>query len=546
MAENKPNIAYTNEIIREMSGLKDLSFGGIPESAEMNEGERLLSRMASLHFLLVYVATGRNVEVHLQHCGYKKEKLNAAWWKHFDHIRKNAAGRYSKNARYYIAAMRFILQPGDDELMQTGDVAAAARYELVTQCALLMSALHPEADHPFFKAAIDDMPRYIREKKHPVFTESPELTPEEWEQIKEICNGVLEVYEKDTIRSSAEIVAQYVAMKYLPHEEAAAADPLPLLRSIAPTKHIIPNNKITNALSAGHIGFSENLEDFFPVRVSKESAKTPVISNIMVAYDGDKVQLSSRRPFTEYDRNVYNAVVSLYVHGDQQHVMTPAMIYRAMTGLPEASNPSPQQIGAVTKSIDKMRFIRVRIDCTEELKHRRAQLNGVPIVNGMVDTYLLNADGAQVTAGGHTIEAYRINRPPVLYEYSRATKQVLTVPSDLLAIKEADDKGVYNSLISNNESRIQIKGYLIRRIEGMKGKNGLDNNIISLLSYDKGEKHHPGLYEIAGKPEPNKKEALAIRSYVTAALNFWKAEKYIKDFEFLKKDKSITSIKITV
>lgn len=546
MAENKPNIAYTNEIIREMSGLEEMSFSGMPDSISMNEAERILSRMAVQNFLLSYVVTGSCLENYLKQYGYKHSHLNSAWWKQFDYIRKTAASRYSKNARYFIASMRFIGQPEDNDLLQTGDPNATARYNLIFQCAYLMSALHPDSDHAFFAAAIKDMPRYVREKKQPTFTESPELTPEEWEQIEEICKGALEIYEKDTSRDAAEIVAQYVAMKYLPHEEAAAADPLPLLRSIAPTKHIIPNNKITNALSAGHIGFSENLEDFFPVRVSKESAKTPVISNIMVAYDGDKVQLSSRRPFTEYDRNVYNAVVSLYVHGDQQHVMTPAMIYRAMTGLPEASNPSPQQIGAVTKSIDKMRFIRVRIDCTEELKHRRAQLNGVPIVNGMVDTYLLNADGAQVTAGGHTIEAYRINRPPVLYEYSRATKQVLTVPSDLLAIKEADDKGVYNSLISNNESRIQIKGYLLRRIEGMKGKNGLDNDVISLLSYDKGEKHHPGLYEIAGKPEPNKKEALAIRSYVTAVLNFWKAEKYIKDFEFLKKDKSITSIRITV
>lgn len=544
MSENKTNVAYTNEIIREISGIEELRFSGMPDSISMNKAERLLSRMAAQTFLLSYVVTGRCLEAHLQQYGYKRSHLNSSWWKQFDYIRKTAASKYSKNARYFTAAMNFIAQTEDSSLLQAGDPNAIARYNLTFQCASLISALYPDSDHAFFAAAIKDMPRYVHEKKHPDFKPSPELTPEEWETVKNVCEGVLKIYEQDPSKDAAEIVAQYVAIEYLPHEEETAVDPLPILRSIAPIKHVIPNNKITNALSAGHIGFSENLEDFFPVRVSKESAKTPVISNIMVAYDGDKVQLSSRRPFTEYDRNVYNAVVSLYVHGDPQHVMTPAMIYRAMTGLPEASNPSPQQIGAVTKSIDKMRFIRVRIDCTEELKHRRAQLNGVPIVNGMVDTYLLNADGAQVTAGGHTIEAYRINRPPVLYEYSRATKQVLTVPSDLLAIKEADDKGVYNSLISNNESRIQIKGYLLRRIEGMKGKNGLDNDVISLLSYDRGEKHHPGLYEIAGKPEPSTKEATHIRNYVSSVLNFWKAERYIKGFDYVRTGKAITGVRI--
>ena len=46
MSEKKMNIAYTNEIIREMSGLKDLRFGGIPNSAPMDEGERLLLAQA--------------------------------------------------------------------------------------------------------------------------------------------------------------------------------------------------------------------------------------------------------------------------------------------------------------------------------------------------------------------------------------------------------------------------------------------------------------------------------------------------------------------
>lgn len=544
MPEKKIVVPFPNEILQEMSGI-ELGIDGIPDKREMNESERLLFRMEAMRFLLSYTANGKHAEDYLQQSNEKKDKLPPSWWEQFHRISETAASQYSKHTRYFVASNQFIGQENDEVLVNTGDPNAIRRFNLSSLCALLMSALHPEADHPFFKSSVGDMPEYITKGEYPVFTPSPELTDEEWKQVEQICKGALEIYRQDVNRDETEIITYYVINAYGNDIVANDAN-IPRLNSITPHKHIIPNNKITNELSAGRITFSDNIEDFFNIRVSKENAKNPIISTIMVAYDGDNVQISGRRPFTEYDRNVYNAVVSLYVNGDPQHVMTPAMIYRAMTGLSEASNPSPQQIGAVTKSLDKMRFTRVRIDCTEELKMRRAQLNSVPIVNGMVDTYLLNADGAQVTAGGRVVEAYRVNQPPVLYEYSRATKQVLTVPSDLLAIKEADNKGVYNNFISNNESRIQVKGYLLRRIEGMKGKNALNNNIISLQSYEKNGKHHPGLYEIAGKPTPTTKESTNIRSYISSVLNFWKAEKYIKDFKFCKTGKSITGVKVTV
>lgn len=546
MPKEKTTIMITNQLVHEMTGLNDLSFV-MPDHAEMNEAELLLARMMTFTSMLRYAVSGQCLDNHLRLNGLKPSYLNAQWHRQYKYIRNRAVSDYAKTARYFIAASRYILNPGDDDLLKAGDANALARFNLVSQCSYLMSALHPEADHAFFKSIIGDMPDYVRKKEQPRFTRAPELTPGEFAEVEDICAAVLPIFEKDPTRAAGDIIAQYIAKRYLeinPVEEELPS--IPQLHSITPTQHIIPNNKITNALSAGHISFSEHLEDFFPVRVSKNKAKKEVISSIMVAYEGENVQITGRRPFTEYDRNVYNAVVSLYAQGDPQHVMSPAMIYRAMTGLPEASNPSPQQIGAVSRSIDKMRFTRVRIDCTEELKQRKAQLNGVPIVNGKVDTYLLNADGAQVSAGGHTIEAYRINQPPVLYEYSRAVNQVLTVPADLLAIKEVDKKGVYNSFVPNTESRIQVKGYLLRRIEGMKGKNALNSNIISLTSYDKDGKHHQGIYEIYGKPEPSTKDATIIRSFISDVLDFWIAEKYIKGYSFMKEGKKFVGVKIDI
>ena len=122
----------------------------------------------------------------------------------------------------------------------------------------------------------------------------------------------------------------------------------------------------------------------------------------------------------------------------------------------------------------------------------------------------------------------------------------MTVPADLLAIKEVDKKGVYNSFVPNTESRIQVKGYLLRRIEGMKGKNALNSNIISLTSYDKDGKHHQGIYEIYGKPEPSTKDATIIRSFISDVLDFWIAEKYIKGYSFMKEGKKFVGVKIDI
>lgn len=325
------------------------------------------------------------------------------------------------------------------------------------------------------------------------------------------------------------------------HNKAEMLDVLPMLQSVIPQQHLIPNNKLTNALSADIIGAGR-----VAINVSKPKAKQPVDIICNLNYEGEKVKLTGRQSFTEYDRNVYNAVTSLFVFGDQSHIVTPAMVYRAMTGMNETENPSPQQIGAVTRSLDKIRFIRAVVDCTEEFKQRRIALNEEYVTNGVIDTYLLNASAVQIQAGGRSVRAYKIEKTPVLYAYSSALKQVYTVPAALLDVKTVDSKTgkATANRICNTESRIQVKGYLLRRIEGMKGKNALKNDVISLQSYDRGGKHHAGLYEIAGDSAPSRKDAKRIRDYAEDVLKFWRAEKYICGYCFTKSGQQTTGIKI--
>lgn len=311
------------------------------------------------------------------------------------------------------------------------------------------------------------------------------------------------------------------------------------LKTVPPDKFVMPNNKLANRITSG---FSK-----LELNVACRGAKKPISVICDLMYEGDNVHLSGRQPFTEYDRNVYNAVSSLYVYGDPSHVVTPATVYRAMTGLTDTEKLTAGQLAAVTRSLDKMRFIRARIDCTAELQARRITPNSKQINGGEIDTYLLAAEAIIVQAGGQTVKGYHIIKTPILYEYAAAVGQVLTIDKSTLDVKGIDSSGrITTRSLPNTEARILLKGYLIRRIEGMKGKNGLKNPVIALYDYEKDGETHQGLYSIAGKADAARKEMQRIRDDVEKMLAYWKATGYIVDYETQTKGKKITGYKITV
>ena len=306
-------------------------------------------------------------------------------------------------------------------------------------------------------------------------------------------------------------------------EQVRAA--LPQLASIIPQKHLIPNNKLANSLTKDIIGAGL-------IELDVGRKKDDILTRCILSYEGDNVKLTSRRSFTEYDRQVADAVTSLYEYGDKSHIITAATVYRAMVHATETETPSPQQIEAVTQSLDKLRFVRVQIDCTEELMRRNIDLNGSQITAGKIDTYLLTLDKMEVIAGGQKVVAYKVIKTPILYEYSRLTGQVITVPAALLDIRDKT-----GAKIPNTERRIAIKGYLMRRISIMKGQNSKNQSCHIL--YD-------SLYNEVCSTEPTQKEKRLIRDYIPYVLEYWKSEKFIKDYEELTHGKKKIGIEIKI
>lgn len=301
---------------------------------------------------------------------------------------------------------------------------------------------------------------------------------------------------------------------------------LPNLQSVIPEKHLIPNNKLANSLTKDIIDAGD--VDLIVSGQGKNEIKTRCV----LIYEGEKVKLSSRQPFTEYDRNVADAVTSLYEYGDKSHIITPAMVYRAMVHATETETPSQQQIASVTRSLDKMRFVRVQVDCSEELISRKMSLNGAQITGGKIDTYLLALDKVEVIAGGKKATAYKIIKPPILYDYARITGQVITVPASLLDVRDRS-----GGKIANTESRIAIKGYLMRRVSVMKGKTG--NRQSKSILYD-------SIYSILDNKDISRAEEKRIRDYALEVLEYWKQGGFIKGYTETTKGKKKVGIDISL
>jgi len=298
---------------------------------------------------------------------------------------------------------------------------------------------------------------------------------------------------------------------------------IPALKSIVPKIHIKPNTKLSNEMTKGADMINS---EKFELLVSKVSAKKEICTTVKLTYDDKYVTLSSRRKFTPYDREVHDAVVTLYVAGNVW--FTSEMVYRAMNGMTESEKVSPQAVAAVTKSIDKARFIAVEIDFSQEAKAYNKSYD-----KAKYESYLLACNKTIVLAGGKKKEGYKLLDAPILYRYAQVSGQIINVPIKLLQTKEG---------VRSTDEVIVIRGYLIRQIEGIKSMSfKRSNNIVFDGIYTElgvsTESHDPTAY---------KNKTRTLRKHVDSILTEWIKQDYIKRYNPYKVGKTIKGISITL
>lgn len=325
------------------------------------------------------------------------------------------------------------------------------------------------------------------------------------------------------------------------HPSQSAAQKLLHLSSRIPANYIWPVDKITRKMQG--LNIDGNLYQTEVLPESKNGKKPAVFTKFYLSYiendSGQELPQIYGGTWTQRDQEVESAYFTLYDDGIE--IFTPEMLLRTMYGRSGTEHLSSQQLQAITLTIEKHRILKTRVDCTEEFTRR-----GLSVDHATFHDPLLQVSEIEVEAGGRVKSAYRFLTQPIRLSYIKSTRQLISVPFELLDIKELDKQNhITTRSKSMTEPRLFIRNELLRRIEGIKNPhNRIVQKTIALESYSNTRGFHKGLYEIAGYPNATKQQAEKIRKFAKDALDFWKAKQYIHGYTLVKKKNTITGIQI--
>ncbi|NCA93212.1 hypothetical protein EOM82_08265 [bacterium] len=284
-----------------------------------------------------------------------------------------------------------------------------------------------------------------------------------------------------------------------------------------PSSFISPTDKISNYLFHGELT-GDKPEEISMERKGSKNQLTALACINFDALNGD-IRFNGPKALTPYDREVHNAIATLYVDGKNDHI-TPQMIYQAMTGSP-AANLNAKQAEAISDSITKFMYCQVIIDSTKEAK-------AYGIESLKYDSSLIVGERVTATLNGTTTESLHLFRAPVLYQYANGKNQIGRIDINLL-----------NTPINKSEDIIVLQGYLFRRILSMKSKNPQSNIILYNTIYEE-------LKITAATAGALRKKKSKLRDHIKCILDFWKKENFITDYKENELKNISHSITITI
>lgn len=345
-------------------------------------------------------------------------------------------------------------------------------------------------------------------------------TESKWQQIIERAKQ-----RKADFEAAQEIAEQAEAIQKL-------TDDLPMLQSIVPKSHTMPNNALMNALQNGvkHKDGTPattiiNAGEFDLPVLPENKRRSEITSYTMVSYDENRTGITlTGAKLTEYERQVSDAFITLWLYGDESKIMTSDMIYRAMTGT-TGKAPAGQK-GAITRVMKKFEGLRITVDATEEMQRRGIHdANGKPIKKVWFDEFYLNTRRLNVKMNGETVTAWQILSKPVILSYSEMTGQLLTVPAKLLDIKEVSKTGLATTVsVPNTAERIAIKGYLLRAIQVMKNKKRNKLEWSNIIAFEK-------LFKETETETDNRTQRKRNMDFIFNCLQYWKTLNHIAGYK---------------
>ena len=244
--------------------------------------------------------------------------------------------------------------------------------------------------------------------------------------------------------------------------------------------------------------------------------------------DDDTVKKPVLLPF---NLHVLNAVTSLIIKNHKKRI-TPAMIYRAMTGK-TVKKVNPGMQNDIAEAINKMGHISVTYDFThvEKIKDLfpHDQLKG--------STTLMSYETYDINANGSTQKAFKFLEMPIIALYAIAIKHVAKVKVSLLNIKKYNiEEDTWDDCYMRHRHMV-ITIALIRRIIAMM-RNKKIRRIIdaNTLIYGIINACDDIMVDRYGNISPKTEKDLL--GYVVTVLQYWSHIGFIKGFKSIKHNRN--------
>ena len=291
----------------------------------------------------------------------------------------------------------------------------------------------------------------------------------------------------------------------------------PKLPQLPKYDFVYPKDYKQNLTKASSTLFSSknSLEDLRQISIDVSPNSKGLTTTYSVNVDLTAKELTGTENVTEYDKSVHDMAVSIGLANEHGFFTAKQVATALLYGdNPSNSNPSKQQVGAVTKSIEKQSLIRLTIDWTDHFKLNNKGNIPEEAKDFTITDYMLPVREVSVTIGGQKLKGYQfIDREDYtpLHHYATSVGQIGQHPVKLL-----------NVPINLDQTKIVIRDFLLGEIAHIK-KNNKWNNTITV----------DRLLDIAGEDSKTisriKKKKLL--DAVETMLTYWKKQGAIKDYK---------------
>lgn len=311
-------------------------------------------------------------------------------------------------------------------------------------------------------------------------------------------------------------VKKRVALWYEEPEEIEELEPdfatLPKYDFVYPTEYQQNLTKASKKIFDSAIALSDLRQAEIDVTPNKKGGLT----SFSVYVDMSAPELKGTENVTEYDKSVHNMAISIGLANKHGFFTARELATALIHGdNPNNNRVSSQQIGAVTKSIEKQRHIDITIDWTEHIKLNNKGNLPEDASNFTVKDYMLPVREYTATIGGKTLHGYQFIDPvklSPLYQYACSVGQIGQHPVKMLNIP-----------INLDQQKLVLRDYLLEQIAHFKNPR---NRLSRTISVEK-------LLEVAGEDVAtiSRKKKSALLQAVENMLTYWKEEGYIKDYQ---------------